>query len=150
MSTTVSNTVVLNSTAQTDAASSAVADDAASLSDSASSAASEQRASSSADVLTEVTTPDTGNVTQSDASWTLKGLGNYTFAQVDYYNADQTAQRLVNYRSMSAVSRTATFQILNMLALRSAAAQKRFLIKSLSAIRTIASSRHRSFRPAIY
>lgn len=92
MSTTVSNTVVLNSTAQTDAASSAVADDAASLSDSASSAASEQRASSSADVLTEVTTPGTGNVTQSDASWTLKGLGNYTFAQVDYYNADQTAQ----------------------------------------------------------
>ena len=92
MSTTVSNTVVLNSTAQTDAASSAVADDAASLGDSASSAASEQRASSSADVLTEVTTPDTGNVTQSDASWTLKGLGNYTFAQVDYYNADQTAQ----------------------------------------------------------
>ena len=92
VSTTVSNTVVLNSTAQTDIASSAVADDTASLSDSASSAAGEQRASSSADVLTEVTTPDTGNVTQSDASWTLKGLGNYTFAQVDYYNADQTAQ----------------------------------------------------------
>lgn len=88
VSTTVSNTVVL----KTDAASSAVADDAASLSDSASSAASEQRASSSADVLTEVTTPDTGNVTQSDASWTLKGLGNYTFAQVDYYNSNQTAQ----------------------------------------------------------
>ena len=88
VSTTVSNTVVL----KTDAASSAVADDAASLSDSASSAASEQRASSSADVLTEVTTPDIGNVTQSDASWTLKGLGNYTFAQVDYYNTDQTAQ----------------------------------------------------------
>lgn len=64
VSTTVSNTVVL----KTDAASSAVADDAASLSDSASSAAGEQRASSSADVLTEVTTPDTGNVTQSDAS----------------------------------------------------------------------------------
>ena len=92
VSTTVSNTVVLNSTAQTDAASSAVADDAASLSDSASSAAGKQRASSSADVLTEVTTPDTGNVTQSDASWTLKGLGNYTFAQVDYYNSNQTAQ----------------------------------------------------------
>ncbi len=92
VSTTVSNTVVLNSTAQTDIASSAVADDTASLSDSASSAASEQRASSSADVLTEVTTPDTGNVTQSDASWTLKGLGNYTFAQVDYYNSNQTAQ----------------------------------------------------------
>ncbi|RXA56072.1 putative mucin/carbohydrate-binding domain-containing protein [Limosilactobacillus mucosae] len=88
VSTTVSNTVVL----KTDAASSAVADDAASLSDSASSAASEQRASSAADVLTEVTTPDIGNVTQSDASWTLKGLGNYTFAQVDYYNTDQTAQ----------------------------------------------------------
>lgn len=92
VSTTVSNTVVLNSTAQTDIASSAVADDTASLSDSASSAAGEQRASSSADVLTEVTTPDTGNVTQSDASWTLKGLGNYTFAQVDYYNSNQTAQ----------------------------------------------------------
>ena len=92
VSTTVSNTVVLNSTAQTNAASSAVADDAANLSDSASSAAGEQRASSSADVPTEVTTPDTGNVTQSDASWTLKGLGNYTFAQVDYYNTDQTAQ----------------------------------------------------------
>jgi len=92
VSTTVSNTVVLNSTAQTDIASSAVADDTASLSDSASSAAGEQRASSSADVLTEVTTPDTGNVTQSDASWTLKGLGNYTFAQVDYYNFNQTAQ----------------------------------------------------------
>ena len=42
--------------------------------------------------MTEVTTPDTGNVTQSDASWTLKGLGNYTFAQVDYYNSNQTAQ----------------------------------------------------------
>lgn len=92
VSTTVSNTVVLNGTAQTDIASSAVADDTASLSDSASSAAGEQRASSSADVLTEVTTPDTGNVTQSDASWTLKGLGNYTFAQVDYYNSNQTAQ----------------------------------------------------------
>lgn len=92
VSTTVSNTVVLNSTAQTDIASSAVADDTASLSDSASSVAGEQRASSSADVLTEVTTPDTGNVTQSDASWTLKGLGNYTFAQVDYYNSNQTAQ----------------------------------------------------------
>ena len=92
VSTTVSNTVVLNSTAQTDIASSAVADDTASLSDSTSSAAGEQRASSSADVLTEVTTPDTGNVTQSDASWTLKGLGNYTFAQVDYYNSNQTAQ----------------------------------------------------------
>ena len=92
VSTTVSNTVVLNSTARTDIASSAVADDTASLSDSASSAAGEQRASSSADVLTEVTTPDTGNVTQSDASWTLKGLGNYTFAQVDYYNSNQTAQ----------------------------------------------------------
>ncbi|MGJ3920457.1 hypothetical protein [Limosilactobacillus mucosae] len=77
VSTTVSNTVVLNGTAQTDIASNAVADDTASLSDSASSAAGEQRASSSADVLTEVTTPDTGNVTQSDASWTLKGLGNY-------------------------------------------------------------------------
>lgn len=92
VSTTVSNTVVLNSTAQTDIASSAVADDAANLSDSTSSAASEQTTSSSADVPTEVTTPDTGNVTQSDASWTLKGLGNYTFAQVDYYNTDQTAQ----------------------------------------------------------
>ena len=92
VSTTVSNTVVLNSTAQTDIASSAVADNTASLSDSASSAVGEQRASSSADVLTEVTTPDTGNVTQSDASWTLKGLGNYTFAQVDYYNSNQTAQ----------------------------------------------------------
>lgn len=41
VSTTVSNTVVLNSTAQTDIASSAVADDTASLSDSASSAAGE-------------------------------------------------------------------------------------------------------------
>ena len=92
VSTTVSNTVVLNSTAQTNAASSAVADDAANLSDSTSSAASEQTTSSSADVPTEVTTPDTGNVTQSDASWTLKGLGNYTFAQVDYYNSNQTAQ----------------------------------------------------------
>lgn len=55
VSTTVSNTVVLNGTAQTDIASNAVADDTASLSDSASSAAGEQRASSSADVLTEVT-----------------------------------------------------------------------------------------------
>lgn len=79
VSTTVSNTVVLNSTAQTDIASSAVADDTASLSDSASSAAGEQRASSSADVLTEVTTPDTGNVTQSDASWTLKGAWQLHF-----------------------------------------------------------------------
>ncbi|VTZ92158.1 hypothetical protein LMUP508_01623 [Limosilactobacillus mucosae] len=145
VSTTVSNTVVL----KTDAASSAVADYAASLSDSASSAASEQRASSSADVLTEVTTPDTGNVTQSDASWTLKGLATTLLLRSITTTPIRLPSRLVNYQSMPAVSRTATFQTLNMPTLRLPAVQKRFLIKSLLVIRAIDSSKHCSFRPAI-
>lgn len=92
------NTVTLTNTSQNSTASAtntnnSVADDADIVSDSSvSSAATNESTSSAADVPTEAITYDSGNVAQSDTSWTLKGLGNYTFAQLDYYNANQTAQ----------------------------------------------------------
>ena len=92
------NTVTLTNTSQNSTASAtntnnSVADDADIVSDSsASSVATNESTSSAANVPTEAITYDSGNVAQSDASWTLKGLGNYTFAQLDYYNANQTAQ----------------------------------------------------------
>lgn len=92
------NTVTLTNTSQNSTASAtntnnSVADDADIVSDSsASSAATNESTSSATDVPTEAITYDSGNVAQSDASWTLMGLGNYTFAQLDYYNANQTAQ----------------------------------------------------------
>ncbi|NME34696.1 hypothetical protein HF864_07985 [Lactobacillus sp. MRS-253-APC-2B] len=95
---TTANTVTLTNTLQSSTASAtntnnSVADDADIVSDSsASSAATNESTSSAADVPTEAITYDSGNVAQSDTSWTLKGLGNYTFAQLDYYNANQTAQ----------------------------------------------------------
>lgn len=110
------NTVTLTNTSQNSTASAtntnnSVADDADIVSDSsASSAATNESTSSAANVPTEAITYDSGNVAQSDTSWTLKGLGNYTFAQLDYYTMPiRLPSLLANSRSKPVVSRTATF-----------------------------------------